>query len=97
MKRGQSFKDCICPESFEHGSDYFKLGARYGRVLFLRDYANYIKDELMNKLSEVSRNLMMSMDIISVPTDEAVKEVENRLLGVETNITNWRAQAERQQ
>ena len=89
MKRGQSFKDCICPESFEHGSDYFKLGARYGRVLFLRDYANYIKDELMNKLSEVSRNLMMSMDIISVPTDEAVKEVENRLLGVETNITNW--------
>ena len=25
----------------------------------------------------------------SVPTDEAVKEAENRLLGVETNITNW--------
>jgi len=24
-----------------------------------------------------------------VPTDEAVREVENRLLGVETNITNW--------
>lgn len=89
MKRGQSFKDSICPESFEHGSDYFKMGERYGRVLFLRDYANYIKDELMNKLSEVSQNLMMSMDIISVPTDEAVKEVENRLLGVETNITNW--------
>ena len=26
---------------------------------------------------------------MTVPTDEAVREVENRLLGVETNITNW--------
>ena len=24
-----------------------------------------------------------------VPTDEAVREAESRLLGVETNITNW--------
>ena len=35
------------------------------------------------------RNMMLSVDIIPVPTDEAVREVENRLLGVETNITNW--------
>ena len=33
--------------------------------------------------------MMLSVDIIPVPTDEAVREVENRLLGVETNITNW--------
>ena len=26
---------------------------------------------------------------VPIPTDEAVREVENRLLGVETNITNW--------
>ena len=29
------------------------------------------------------------MDLLTVPTDEAVKEVEKRLLSVETNITNW--------
>ena len=28
-------------------------------------------------------------DILSVPTDEAVREAEDCLLGVETNITNW--------
>ena len=27
--------------------------------------------------------------MVPIPTDEAVREVENRLLGVETNITNW--------
>jgi type IV secretory pathway VirB4 component len=29
------------------------------------------------------------MDVIPIPTDEAVREVEKRLLGVETNITNF--------
>ena len=33
--------------------------------------------------------MMYSMDIIGIPTDEAVKEIENKLLGVNTNITNW--------
>ena len=33
--------------------------------------------------------MMLSIDVVPVPTDEAVREVENRLLGVETNITNW--------
>ena len=32
---------------------------------------------------------MLSIDIVPIPTDEAVREVENRLLGIETNITNW--------
>ncbi len=88
-KKGHSFKDFICPDSFEFERDYFKMGDRYGRVLFLRDYASYIKDDMIAELTELNRNLMLSIDIIPVPTDEAVREVENRLLGVETNITNW--------
>lgn len=56
---------------------------------FLREYASYIKDSMVAELTDMNRNLMMSIDIVPVPTDEAVKEAENRLLGVETNITNW--------
>ena len=41
------------------------------------------------ELCELNRNMMLSVDVVPVPTDEAVREVENRLLGVETNITNW--------
>ena len=44
---------------------------------------------MVAELCELNRNMMMSVDIIPVPTDEAVRELENRLLGVETNITNW--------
>lgn len=89
MKKGHDFKDYICPDSFEFKKDYFTMGTRYGRVLFLKEYASYIKDSMIAELTDMNHNLMMSIDVIPVPTDEAVREVENRLLGVETNITNW--------
>lgn len=89
MKRGHNFKDYICPDSFSFKSDYFEMGNKVGRVLFLKDYASYIKDSMVSELTDMNQNMMMSIDVIPIPTDEAVKEVENRLLGVETNITNW--------
>ena len=89
MRKGHDFKDFICPDTFEFESDCFRMGDRYGRVIFLREYAAYIKDSMVAELTDMNRNLMMSIDIVPVPTDEAVKEAENRLLGVETNITNW--------
>ena len=88
-KLGHDFKDYICPDSIEKHSDYLMLGNRYARVLYLKDYASYIKDSFVAELTEMSRSMMLSIDILPVPTDEAVREVENRLLGVETNITNW--------
>ena len=58
-------------------------------MLFLKEYASYIKDSMINELTALDRNLMLSIDIIPVPTDEAVRELQSRLLGVETNVTNW--------
>ena len=88
-RRGHSFKDYIAPDSFEFEGDHFKIGDRYGRVLFLREYGTYIKDTILADLTALNRNIMLSVDIIPVPIDESVKEAESRLLGVETNITNW--------
>lgn len=89
MRKGHHFKDTICPDSFEFMDDHFKMGDRYGRVLFLKEYASYIKDSMIMELTDCNQNMMMSIDIIPVPTDEAVREVERRLLGVEKNITDW--------
>ena len=88
-KWGHDFKDYICPDAIEKNSDYLKLGDKYCRVIFLKDYASYIKDSMVSELTDINRNMMLSIDIIPVPTDEAVREIESRLLGVETNITNW--------
>ena len=88
-KKGHSFKDYVCPDSLEFEKDYFKMGNRYGRVLFLREYASYIKDEMVSDITDLNRNMMFSIDILPVPTDKAIKDAENRMLGIDTNITNW--------
>ena len=79
----------MCPDSMEFERDHFRIGNRYGRVLYMQDYASYVKDDMISELCDFSRNLMLSIDILPVPTDEAVREIQNRLLGVETNVTNW--------
>ena len=60
MKRGHSFKDAIAPDGMQFKADHFEIGGKVGRVLFLREYASYIKDRMITDLSDFSRNLMLS-------------------------------------
>ena len=88
-RKGHSFKDYICPDSMEIPKDHIVLGARYARVLFLKEYANFLKDDFVTELTTRCKNMMLSIDMLPLPTGKAVREVETRLLGTETNITNW--------
>lgn len=44
---------------------------------------------MISKLSDFSRNLMLSIDILPIPTSEAVKEMQARILGIESDIARW--------
>ena len=86
---GHHFKDWLCPNAMEFAKGHFRLDSRWGRVLYLQGYASYIKDTLISELCDMDRSLMLSMDILPVPTDEAVREIQNKLLGVMTNAANF--------
>lgn len=89
IRRGLDFRDLICPDGLAFKAGHFEMGDKVGRVLFLKDYASYIKDEMIADLSDFPRNLMLSIDILPIPTDEAVREIQSRILGIETDITRW--------
>ena len=89
MARGTHFVDSICPDSMEFKSDYIKIDDRYARVLFLKEYPSFLKDTMLSKLTDFSRSMMVSVDIQPIPTDEAAKEVQKKLLAIETDITKW--------
>ncbi len=89
IRGGADFRDMICPDSLSFKADYFEMGGKFGRVLFLKEFASYVSDELIAALSDFSRSMVISVDILPIPTDEAVKEVQSRILGVETDITRW--------
>lgn len=50
---------------------------------------NALEDGKRITRTVVSTTKEAPIDVIPVPTDEAVREAESRLLGVETNATNW--------
>lgn len=89
MQKGHSFKDYISPDTFEFKADYFQMGNRYGRVLYLKEFANFIRDDIISELTELNKNMMLSIDMKPVPMEEAIKLAENRRMGVETNIARW--------
>lgn len=60
-----------------------------GRVIYLKEYASYIRDNIISEFSELNKNMMLSVDIKPVPMEEAIKLAEKVCLGVETNITSW--------
>ena len=89
MAKGAHFKDYISPDSIEFKKDYIQIGDRYARVLFLKEYPSFLKDDLLSQLTDFSRSMMVSIDIQPIPTDEAVKEIQKKLLAIETDITKW--------
>ena len=89
MRLGRSFKDCIAPDGMKFLADHFELGSKVGRVLFMRDYSSYIKDDMITSLADFPRPLVLSIDLLPVPTDEAVRDVQSQIMWIESDITRW--------
>lgn len=89
MRKGHSFKDVICPDSYTNCDDYFKIGGRFGRVLFIKEFGSTCDTGLISDLTDLDRDIILSVDAEVVETAKAVKQVQEILLGTETNITNW--------
>ena len=89
QRRGHDFRDAIAPETLQFFHDHYAVGERVGRTLFLREYASFIKDTIITELMDYPRNMMLSIDIVPVATDEAVSEMHRRIMAVESDITRW--------
>ena len=89
MRLGHSFKDYIAPDGMKFLSDHFELDGKVGRVLFMRGYSSYIKDDMITGMADFPRTLVLSIDLLPVPTDEAVRDVQSQIMGIESDITRW--------
>ena len=89
MRRGHDFKDAIAPDCLSFQKDHYEMDDQVGRVLFLREYASFIKDSMITELTDFPRNMMLSIDILPVATDEAVNEMQKRIMAVEGDINRW--------
>ncbi|MBO6239498.1 MAG: ATP-binding protein [Butyrivibrio sp.] len=90
VKLGHDFKDYIAPDGISVKDDYLKIGDKFTRVLYVKDYPNAkIYDETIEKLTGLSNNVILSLDIYPVSVEEAQKRVSRIMDGIDTDITRW--------
>jgi len=85
IRKGHDFRDYICPDSMEFDKNYIKIGEKYCRVFYMREYASFIKDSMITEFMDLPKNMMLSIDMLPIPTDEAVKIINKLILGTETD------------
>lgn len=86
MRRGQHFKDYIAPASFENNLDYFRMGDKFARVLLIKNFPSFVRDTLLLELTNVNRQLMLTIDVLPIQNADAKDEIKRKILGVETEI-----------
>ena len=82
-------KDFIVPSGYnwkpEHDdsravyNDRYQLGEYYGKVLYLRDIAPQMKDNLLSLLSDLDFDNAISIHVDAVEQREAVEQVQKQL------------------
>ena len=90
--RGTEFKDYICADYCSVKRNYVRLSEKkFSRALFIRadKYPNKFTDDFVSYITDVDKELMLSIDVVPIPVDEAVTDANGHLLSVETNITRW--------
>jgi len=85
IRKGHDFRDYICPDSMEFNKNYIQIGEKYCRTFYLREFASYIEDDMITDFMDLQKNMMLSIDILPIPTDEAVKIIEKLILSAETD------------
>ena len=59
--------------SFVPGRDHVQIGDRYVRVLAMTEYASWVDDSTLSRLTNLDTEIILSVSFIPIPTDEAIK------------------------
>ncbi len=89
VMRGTDLRDTICPSSITVSHSHLKLGNRYCQSCFIERYSNSIHDDLMARLCDTGRDMIISVDLEQMKTEAAQKFVERKLDGVNTNAVKY--------
>ncbi|MFA5485276.1 MAG: ATP-binding protein [Candidatus Pacearchaeota archaeon] len=89
MALGHSFKDYICPEHIKYQRDHAEVGGKFSRSLILLSFPNFLTDRLLAEITDIQKQLVVTINLLPVGQSDAIREIERRLFGIETNKARW--------
>lgn len=92
-KMGLTTKDCIGPDSFEFKKDYMMIGDKYACALYLKELPTYLADNVLSEITNVSCNMLASLQYQGVSAEKAVKMVKNQMVNINSNMVDRQKKA----
>ena len=82
-----TLRDLISPSSIEIHSDYFRLGTKYGRTLYVYGYPRSLITGWLSPLINIDEVLDISMFIYPVDTAIVMKNLQKKVTQLEASIS----------
>ena len=82
-----TLRDLISPSSIEIHSDYFRLGTKYGRTLYVYGYPRSLYTGWLSPLINIDEVLDISMYIYPVDSQVVMKNLQKKVTQLEASIT----------
>lgn len=81
-----TLRDLISPSSIEINSDYFRLGTRYGRTLYIYGYPRSLYTGWLSPIINIDEVLDISMYIYPVDTGVVMKNLTKKVTQLEASM-----------
>lgn len=85
-KQGLSTKDLIAPSSFRFDANEFRMGNKWGRVLFIKALPSSMNTDFTADLSALPFNFTATFNIDPIAQDEALKMISRQFTNIRSNV-----------
>ena len=88
---GNDFKNYVAPTHIKRKRDHIIIDDdKYVRSLYLISWANVLRDSFVSTLTDISNRMLLSIDIIPVPVDEADRLLRSKSDSADSKIQDWK-------
>lgn len=93
LRAGLTSKDAIAPEGIMFASDYFMIGNKYAKSLFLDNLPTFLTSDILTELADQPCGALTSVYFQPIPMDKAIKLVKNQLVNINSNVIDAQKKA----
>lgn len=93
VKQGLTTKDLIGPASFKFSKDYFEIGDKYARSLFLDNLPTFMNSNILSDIAEINTNMLVSINYNKVRQDKAINMLRGLIVNINSNVVDAQKRA----
>ena len=85
-KVGEDFKNDVVGGMMKYYPDHIEDEGKYMRALFIKRYPGSLPDHFLNDITSLPVHSMTSIDVVPIPKDMTTRILQNKYLGIESDI-----------